>query len=63
MKCLVEMHGGEIWINTDNEIGAEFIFYIPIKKIDNNGETKTHYIEEHSRIDKCNIEFSDVYSI
>lgn len=63
VKCLVEMHGGEIWINTDNEIGAEFIFYIPIKKIDNNGETKTHYIEEHSRIDKCNIEFSDVYSI
>ena len=63
VKCLVEMHGGEIWINTDNEIGAEFIFYIPIKKIDNNGETKIHYIEEHSRIDKCNIEFSDVYSI
>ena len=60
-KCLVEVHGGKIWANTEVESGAEFIFYIPIKKIDSEEEIKIYSIEEHSMMDKCNIEFSDVY--
>ena len=34
MRSLIELHGGEIWINTEVEEGAEFIFYIPIKEIE-----------------------------
>ena len=63
VKCLVEAHGGKIWINTEVESGAEFIFYIPIKTITSEDDIKIYYIEEHSIMDKCNIEFSDVYSL
>lgn len=62
VKRLVEMHDGEIWLNTTVESGAEFIFYIPIKMIDNE-EIEVHKIDYQSKIDKCNIEFSDVYYI
>ena len=63
VKCLVEAHGGKIWLNTEVESGVEFIFYLPIKKIDNEDDIKIYSIEEHSIMDKCNIEFSDVYSL
>ena len=63
VKCLVEAHGGKIWINAEVESGTEFIFYLPIKTIDNEDDIKIYYIEEHSIMDKCNIEFSDVYSL
>ena len=63
VKCMVEMHGGKIWLNTNVESGVEFIFYIPIKQESNEKALKQYSIEEHSKIDKCNIEFSDVYSI
>ena len=62
VKRLVEMHNGEIWLNTSVESGVEFIFYIPIKTID-SGEVVNQSIEDHSKMDKCNIEFSDVYTI
>ena len=60
VKKLVELHEGKIWVNSEVECGAEFIFYIPIKTI-NNDDVKMYYIEPHSIIDKCNIEFSDIY--
>ena len=63
VKCLVEAHEGKIWINTEVESGTEFIFYLPIKIIDSEDEIKIYYIEEHSIMYKCNIEFSDVYSL
>ena len=63
VKCLVESHGGDIWINTEVDSGVEFIFYLPIKTIDSKEGMKIYYIDEHSMIDKCKIEFSDVYSL
>lgn len=63
VKLLVEMHEGEIWLNTEVEEGVEFVFYIPIKTIDSIDDITLYNIEEHTIIDKCRIEFSDVYSI
>ena len=63
VKYLVEKHNGEIWLNTQVDSGVEFIFYIPIKTTNNKDYIKTHFVEEHSMIDKCRIEFSDVYCI
>lgn len=59
-KYLVECHKGKIWINTSCKDGAEFIFYIPIKKIKN--ELNISKIESNSKLEKCSIEFSDIYS-
>lgn len=63
VKLLVEMHEGKIWLNTEIEDGVEFVFYIPIKAIDSIDDIMLYNIEEHTIIDKCRIEFSDVYSI
>ena len=63
VKYLVEKHNGEIWLNTEVDRGVEFIFYIPIKTTNKKGNIKIHFVEEHSMIDKCRIEFSDVYCI
>ena len=63
VKYLVEKHNGEIWLNTEVARGVEFIFYIPIKTTNKKDNIKTHFMEEHSMIDKCRIEFSDVYCI
>ena len=60
VKKLLELHEGKIWVNSEVESGVEFIFYIPIKTIDSS-DTKIYSIEPHSIIDKCNIEFSDIY--
>ena len=61
VKKLLELHGGKIWVNSEVELGAEFVFYIPMKAINNEDDIKMYYIEPHSIIDKCNIEFSDIY--
>ena len=61
VKKLVELHEGKIWVNSEVESGAEFIFYIPIKATNNEDDIKIYYIEPHSIMDKCKIEFSDIY--
>ncbi len=61
-KQIVEVHGGKIWLNTEFDDGAEFIFYLPIKTIDNKDVVVNH-IKDHSIVDRCKIEFSDVYNV
>lgn len=62
-KSFIELHSGEIWINSNFKNGAEFIFYLPIK-LSNDVEVPTLITDIYSsKIEKCNIEFSDVYSI
>jgi len=61
VKKLVELHEGKVWVNSEVESGAEFIFYIPIKATNNEDDIKIYYIEPHSIMDKCKIEFSDIY--
>lgn len=60
-KAFIEMHNGEIWANTDISNGAEFIFYIPIKKCINTENDVILNTIENSKIEKCIIEFSDIY--
>ena len=61
VKKLIELHKGKIWVNSEVESGAEFIFYLPIKTINNEDDVKIYAIEPNSMMDKCNIEFSDIY--
>ena len=58
-RKFIEMHEGEIFLdNIDN--GTQFSFYLPIniteEKINNP------IIQKDSLIERCNIEFSDIYS-
>ena len=62
VKALVEMHGGEIRAISKEGLGTEFIFTLPINLIDcDEIAVSTNTLD--SRIEKCSIEFSDIYKI
>ena len=62
VKSLVEMHGGSISVNSKINEGSEFKFELPNKKVVED-KTNTNIREaSHSKIEKCDIEFSDIYS-
>lgn len=63
VKSLVEMHGGNIWVNRNLKEGAEFIFDIPIRKVKNEQNKELENKSLNAKIETCNIEFSDIYSV
>ena len=61
-KSFIELHGGEIWANKNQDKGSEFIFYLPIISVK---DAKVNYFYNKvvdSRFEKLKIEFSDIYS-
>lgn len=62
VKSLVEMHGGTIDVESKFGFGTKFTFTIPVTVV--NNYKKLSYSKEvnTSRIEKCNIEFSDIYT-
>ena len=63
VKSLVEMHGGKISVYSIEGIGSEFTFTLP--KITLPNSTVIYNLDDtsHSKVEKCNIEFSDIYTI
>ena len=63
VKSLVELHNGRIYVNTQVNIGTEFSIELPIRKILNQ---KTNYFPKknlNSKVERFNIEFSDIYDL
>lgn len=63
VKSLVELHGGDVWANTNVDKGAEIIFELPLREV--KEETKTNILNDRAlgaKIEKYNLEFSDIYS-
>lgn len=62
VKNLVEMHGGSISAYSEEGKGSEFVFTIPIKF--NEGSNEEYDIDRKNKhVERCNIEFSDIYSM
>lgn len=61
VKSLVQLHDGSISVNSEENKGTEFIFELPIKTIETNNEVNASENNIGSKIEKCIIEFSDVY--
>ncbi|CEN77507.1 sensor histidine kinase [Paraclostridium sordellii] len=62
VKCLVDMHGGSIFVDSEVGIGTIFNIQIPNKIID---ECECNIIEKNlqsSYIEKIKVEFSDIYA-
>ncbi len=59
VKSLVELHNGEIWV--ESKYGAGTIFYIslPIKVLENTDEKDNYQTSNY--LDKVSLEFSDIY--
>ncbi|MBP3917250.1 HAMP domain-containing sensor histidine kinase, partial [Clostridium sp.] len=63
VKSLVEMHGGKIAVYSIEGIGSEFTFTLPKAVIPNSKIIYDIDDTSHSKVEKCNIEFSDIYAI
>ena len=62
VKSIVEMHGGSIQVFSEVGVGTEVIFDMPIKVL--KEENVIYEIDNKDyHIEKCNIEFSDIYSL
>ena len=56
------MHGGEIKVNSEVDKGSEFMFSMPIKfREDSYSEYDIDRKCKH--VERCDIEFSDIYSM
>lgn len=64
VSSLVKMHGGTISVKSKLGVGSEFIVELPVKLCDENckKEEITDMVRK-TQIQKCNIEFSDIYSL
>lgn len=60
VKSLVKMHQGDIYVESRVNEGTKFTIKLPIRQVesDNNKNISLN----KSKIEKCNIEFSDIYS-
>ncbi|WP_297134528.1 PAS domain S-box protein [Terrisporobacter sp.] len=63
VKSLVELQDGRIYVNSELGVGSEFTFELPITFIEEDSKMiSERKVSESSQIEKCNIEFSDIYS-
>lgn len=62
VKSLVELHEGKIYVKSKEKIGSIFTFELPNRLIES--KYKNEYINGYSesKIEKCDIEFSEIYS-
>lgn len=63
VKSLVEMHNGRIYANTEITDGTEFCIEIPIRRIINRNYENVFEKSLNSKVEKFNIEFSDIYDL
>jgi hypothetical protein len=63
VKSLVEMHQGDISVSSSLGKGAIFSIRLPIRRIHDNSDLKPIISDKHSRIEKVQLEFSDIYKL
>lgn len=62
VKSLVEMHGGSIGINSKLGEGSEFIIKLPVRTVNEEIAIVSNAIKNDNKIEKVEIEFSDIYN-
>ncbi|MFA9398984.1 MAG: sensor histidine kinase, partial [Clostridiaceae bacterium] len=61
VKCFVEMHDGEITVESVENKGTEFKVVLPIYTVEDEELNKS--VPYETNIERINIEFSDIYDI
>ena len=63
VKSLVEMHGGHVWAQSQLNEGTTVTFSLPIKQVTQNIDKMQSSKIITSNIERCVIEFSDIYHL
>ena len=61
VKSFVELHGGRIFAISEFGKGSEFVVELPAIILENSDECYIEDMENQRRIERINIEFSDIY--
>lgn len=62
VKALIELHGGTISVRSDLGKGSEFIIKLPVRLIENREAFTDNMDLGDDKVEKINVEFSDIYS-
>lgn len=62
VKALVEAQNGNISVNSILDRGTEFIIELPVKLINESVLSIENYIDFETKVERIQIEFSDIYS-
>lgn len=62
VKSLVELHGGSISIKSKLGVGSEFTVKLPVRTVDEEIAIVSNVIKSDNKIEKVEIEFSDIYN-
>lgn len=62
VKSLVELHDGRISVESEEGEGSEFIITLPVRQIEQQNIEESYLNTTQNRIERINIEFSDIYS-
>ena len=62
VKSLVKLHNGEVYVNIEFEEGTQFCIELPIRKMKNFKNNNVREKSIVSKVEKFNIEFSDIYN-
>ncbi|WP_198524874.1 sensor histidine kinase [Niameybacter massiliensis] len=63
VKSLVEMHGGHVWAQSQLNEGTTVTFSLPIRQVLEASDTLKSSKIITSNIERCVIEFSDIYHL
>lgn len=65
VKSLVELHGGQVYLEKGIEKGSEFVVKLPNVRIETEEETDKKIIDVDNKplVQKIHIEFSDIYEL
>ncbi|MCK8817873.1 PAS domain-containing sensor histidine kinase [Natroniella sulfidigena] len=61
VKLLVEMHGGEIYLEGEYGVGSEFIVELPAEKLKKENNQKELEKDHESLLNKANMDIADIY--
>ena len=60
VKSLVKMHQGDIYVESKVNEGSKFTIRLPIRQVQSKNKKNTSLTK--SKVEKCSIEFSDIYN-
>ena len=62
VKSFIDLHNGNIYVNSELDKGTEFIISIPNIIIESDMEYKIIESDFESQVNRMNVEFSDIYA-